>query len=212
MPKAQLLQNLAYLRQHYPDLPATVERLDDFLELLERLPFGAQDLLECDLALRQKAASSPIKALVMDCDGVLTDGQMIFSKMGDEIKNFNAKDGLGVKRLRQAGVHTAIISAGRPTGLVEARAAMMQVSEVYVGSRPKWEVLQEWLPRWQLSPQEVAYIGDDLSDLEVMAQVGCSFCPANAVQAVREKANVVLPVAGGQGCVRFLIDHYLLPA
>ena len=151
-----------------------------------------------------------IRMLVMDCDGVLTDGGMTFTKNGDEIKRFNAKDGQGIKRLQNAGFLTGIISAGISTGLVEKRAEMLGIKHVYVGKQPKLEVLKEWMNELNISLEEIAYIGDDISDLPVLEQVGLAACPADAVMQVREAANLILNLKGGDGCVRELIDEHLL--
>lgn len=151
-----------------------------------------------------------IKMLIMDCDGVLTDGGMIFTKNGDEIKKFNAKDGQGIKRAHNAGMLTGIISAGKSTGLVERRAEMLGIEHVYVGKRPKLEVLEDWLEELALTFEDVAYIGDDISDVPILQKAALSACPADAVMQVREVAGLILSNKGGEGCVRELIDEYLL--
>ncbi len=153
---------------------------------------------------------SKLKMLIMDCDGVLTDGGMVFTKNGDEIKHFNAKDGQGIKNAQKAGFTTGIISAGISTGIVEKRGEMLGVNHVYVGKRPKIEVLNEWLEKLQLQPEQVAYIGDDLTDIPVMKAVGLSVCPADAVREVRELCDIVLQKEGGKGCVRELVEEHLL--
>lgn len=204
-----LKENLRYLQQQgYSALPANVERTIDVLQLAEQVPYLLEDLLYVNLSVQQQKGKG-IQFLVMDCDGVLTDGAMIFSKNGDEIKNFNAKDGLGIKMLVKRGIHTGIISAGRSSGLVESRAAMMKVEKVYVGKTPKWEVLQGWLQELQIEPAAVAYIGDDHTDIPIMEKVGLSFCPADAAQAVKKAAHITLRTPGGKGCVRELVENYL---
>ena len=204
-----LKDNLRYLQQQgYSALPANVESTAHLLQLAENVPHTLEDLLYVNLAIKEQKAAG-IQFLVMDCDGVLTDGAMVFTKNGDEIKHFNAKDGLGIKLLRQQNILTGIISAGRSSGLVESRAAMMKVDKVYVGKTPKWDILQEWLRELQLSPKAVAYIGDDLTDIPVMEKVGLSFCPADAAHAVKQTAHITLRTPGGKGCVRELIERYL---
>jgi 3-deoxy-D-manno-octulosonate 8-phosphate phosphatase (KDO 8-P phosphatase) len=153
---------------------------------------------------------SGIKMLIMDCDGVLTDGGMILTKNGDEIKKFNAKDGQGIKRAHNAGIITGIISAGKSTGLVERRAEMLGIEHVYVGKQPKLEVLMEWLEKLKLGFEDIAYIGDDISDIEILQRAAISACPADAVMQVREVSGLILRSNGGDGCVRELIDEYLL--
>lgn len=203
---ALLKKNLAFLKVETPQ-PPSVETL---LAASEVSGYPVDVLLRVDISQRQSMQG--IRMLVMDCDGVLTDGKMIFTREGDEIKHFNAQDGMGLKRWHTAGGYSGIISAGRSSGLVERRAEMMHVQQVYVGKQPKWEVLTAWLEELGLDPAAVAYVGDDVSDLSVMERVGASFCPRNAVQAVRAEAQVVLQRLGGEGCVRELIEDYLLPA
>ena len=206
--RRQLRANLEYLGLIAPEAgPAELAHL---LQARREWGYTAEELLELDLAACQRGKERDLQALVMDCDGVLTDGQMIFSKKGDELKHFHAHDGMGLKRWHQQDKRSGIISAGRSTGLVERRAAMMKVEQVYVGKIPKWEILESWLAQWELQPRQVAYIGDDLSDLEIMEKVGFSACPADAVPAVRAAVDLRLQLPGGKGCVRELIDHYLL--
>lgn len=159
---------------------------------------------------RLDKAHGHIKMLIMDCDGVLTDGGMIFTKNGDEIKKFNAKDGQGIKRAHNAGIITGIISAGRSTGLVEHRAEMLGIEHIYVGKKPKLEVLEEWLKELKLGFEDIAYIGDDISDVEILQKAGLAACPADAVMQVQEVSALILRSNGGEGCVRELIDEYLL--
>lgn len=160
---------------------------------------------------RLNGEKADIKMLVMDCDGVLTDGGMTFTKNGDEIKKFNAKDGQGIKRAQKAGMLTGIISAGISTGLVEKRAEMLGIPLVYVGKRPKLEVLEDWLKELKLELSQIAYIGDDISDITILQKAGISACPSDAVRQVRNICDVVLSLDGGNGCVRELIDEHLLP-
>ncbi len=165
------------------------------------------DLLEKDLSFRPK----PIKLLVMDCDGVLTRGEMIVNQDGSSTKVFNVKDGMGIKLAQEAGMHTAIISAGTSTGIVESRAEHLGISHCYVGKRPKLAVLEEWLAELNLSLAQVAYIGDDVNDLPILEKAALAFCPKNAVPLVRKHQKVrVLKSNGGEGCLRELVEEYLL--
>lgn len=191
------------------DEPSSLD-LDSLIEISQATSIPVEQLLNKDLAKREDIRNRSIKMLIMDCDGVLTDGAMIFSKNGDEIKRFNAKDGQGIKQCHQNGMLSGIISAGISTGLVEKRAEMLGVENVYVGKRPKLEVLNEWLERLNLDFEHIAYIGDDITDIPILEKVGASFCPADAVSAVKQTAEVVLSLKGGEGCVRELIEDYLL--
>ena len=176
------------------------------MHVAEETSIPMEHLLTKDLAKREEIRSRDIRMLIMDCDGVLTDGAMIFSKNGDEIKRFNAKDGQGIKLFRHQGKLTGIISAGISTGLVEKRAEMLGVEHVYVGKHPKLEILKGWMDRLKLDFENIAYIGDDVTDIPILEKVGASFCPADAVSAVKQTAEVVLSLT-----VRELIEDYLLP-
>lgn len=215
----QLASNLRYL-QEAGRLKLTDQEQEslnqgpDQMRLAQLNAIAERCALTLERLLTARMADVPqgLKFLIMDCDGVLTDGAMTFTKNGDELKSFNAKDGLGIKKLQERGWLTGIISAGVSTGLVEKRAQMLGVEQVYVGQKPKWEILEEWLQERHMAPEAVVYIGDDLSDLPILEKVGYSACPANAVKAVRNRVHQVLELEGGAGCVRELIDDYLLPS
>ena len=207
MNKEILIQNLKILHS-WGKINETNDNpgLEELIEICNKTGYTADRLLSSPLP----SMRPEIEFLVMDCDGVLTNGEMIFTREGDEIKHFHAKDGLGIKRMHQQGIKTGIISAGRSTGLVERRAEMLGIPRVYVGRQAKWEVLQSWLQEENIATEKVAYIGDDLSDLPVMQQVGFSACPADAVREVKNYCSITLSRDGGKGCVRELIDDYLL--
>ena len=105
---------------------------------------------------------------------------------------------------------TGIISAGISTGLVEMRAKMLGIEHCYVGKSPKLEILSEWSKKLGIDFSEMAYVGDDVTDIPIMEVVGASFCPADAVWAVKLEAEVILSTKGGDGCVRELVEEYLL--
>ena len=151
-----------------------------------------------------------IKFLVLDVDGVLTDGGLYYSESGDEFKKFNAKDGMGIKLAMKNGIDVAFLSAGSTKNIIQNRAKTLGIDRVFVGSRPKLQVLIKWCRELELSMENVAYVGDDINDLEVMDAVGFSGCPADAVEAVKLKANVVLNRKGGDACVREFVDQHLL--
>jgi len=154
------------------------------------------------------------KFLVLDVDGVLTDGGMYYTEQGDEFKKFNAKDGLAIRALTRSGFPVGIISHGFLVNLVKRRAELLGISRVYVGSERKLKVLQDWCGEMGIAPREVAYIGDDVNDLEMLRAVGVTACPSDAVMAVKEAVHLELQLRGGEGCVREFIDRYfpdLLP-
>lgn len=142
-----------------------------------------------------------IKLFVMDVDGTLTDGKIYMSANGELCKAFNIKDGLGIKKLRDAGIIPAIIT-GRKSDIVAQRAQELGIEEVYQGVDTKEKCLEKLVSKYQIDYENVAYIGDDENDLAVMQMVGVSFAPADAVSAVREYVDYVLSLDGGNGAVR----------
>ena len=154
-----------------------------------------------------------IKLLILDVDGVMTDGGMIFSENADQQKKFNTKDGMGIiEVVKQGEVEVGIISSGFTGGLVHKRAEMLGMKRCYVGRDAKISVLESWMEEMQISLEEVAILGDDINDLGIMRLAGFSACPADAVEVVKKQVDVILSLKGGQGCVREFIDNYLLPA
>lgn len=154
--------------------------------------------------------NNKIKFIVSDIDGVLTNGGMYFTAKGDEIKRYNSKDGLGIQKLKSAGKKIGFLSSGLTNKIVEHRAKMLNVDYVYVGPEKKLTVLENWCKQMNISLKNVAYIGDDLNDLEVITKVGLSACPANSVALVKERANIVLKNNGGEGCFREFVDNWIL--
>ncbi|MBP9153027.1 MAG: HAD-IIIA family hydrolase [Flavobacteriales bacterium] len=151
-----------------------------------------------------------IKFLVLDVDGVMTDGGMYYTESGDQFKKFNTKDGMGIQLAMKAGLQVAFLSSGSQAMIVRGRAKTLGVEHIYIGPRPKIDVLSEWCREFEISLNQVAYIGDDVNDLEVMEAVGFSGCPADAVEAIKLKSNVILTRKGGDACVREFIDEHLL--
>jgi len=145
---------------------------------------------------------SRIKLLLTDCDGVLTDGGVYYGETGEEFKKFDIRDGMGVERLRNfAGVTTGIIT-GELSPSVIKRAEKLKITELHLGVKDKPAVFKEILNRLNLQPEEVAYIGDDTNDLEVMKLAGLTACPADAISFVKDVADIVCLAKGGQGSFR----------
>lgn len=149
-----------------------------------------------------------IKLLVLDVDGVLTSGQIIFGHDGELMKKFHAQDGLGITLAHKAGLHIAIIT-GRESQMVKLRGAELNIKDVYQGSLNKTEALGELLANYDLTLDQVAYMGDDLNDLPVLIRVGLPCAPANAVPEVKQQAQLVTKQAGGNGAVREVIEYIL---
>ncbi|MFT4524499.1 MAG: 3-deoxy-D-manno-octulosonate 8-phosphate phosphatase (KDO 8-P phosphatase) [Bacteroidia bacterium] len=158
----------------------------------------------------EQLASGKIKFLVLDVDGVMTDGGLYYTSAGDQFKKFNVKDGMGIKEARKAGIRVAFLSAGSSPRIVEDRAKTLNVDLVYVGQEPKLNILTQWCKELGFDLSEVAYIGDDVNDIPVMDAVGYSACPADAARLVLDKAYVVLSRKGGDACVREFVEEHLI--
>ena len=146
-----------------------------------------------------------IRLLVMDVDGVMTDGKVTYASDGQELKSFNIKDGLGIKRANASGIETAIITA-RTSPMVERRVLELSITYLIQGREDKLTALADLVGQMNLSLDQVAYIGDDLTDLTAIESVKLGACPADAAIEVRSKADWVSSRAGGDGCVRELCD------
>ena len=146
-----------------------------------------------------------IRLLVMDVDGVMTDGKITYTSDGQELKSFNIKDGLGIKRAQAMGIETAIIT-GRTSPMVERRVLELGIAHLVQGREDKLAALSDLLDQINLSLDQVAYIGDDLPDLTAIESVKLGACPADAATEVKSKADWVSTRAGGDGCVRELCD------
>lgn len=161
-----------------------------------------------DSALRKKAAQ--IKLLVLDVDGTLTDGGVYIDANGVQSKKFHIRDGMGITLLHEKGIPVGIISHSRSKTILDERARMLGIERVYAGKEPKLEVLDRWLAELNLQYEQIAYIGDDVNDLEVLEKVGFSACPHDAHFSLVKVVDVVLQRNGGDGCVREFIDRFLL--
>lgn len=184
------------------DLEAISEEYEvDILSLLFK-PIMKSDYLQ------QKV--NKIKLLVLDVDGVMTDGGMYYNEQGDFMKKYNTKDGMAIQQLVKNNFQVAIISSGFKEQVVKSRANLLGIQHCIVTREPKLNVLKNMCKDLQLNLEEVALIGDDINDLEMMAHIGLSACPSDAVAAVKTKVDLILTKKGGEGCVREFIDAYLL--
>jgi 3-deoxy-D-manno-octulosonate 8-phosphate phosphatase (KDO 8-P phosphatase) len=157
-----------------------------------------------DLAQR----AEKLEWILLDVDGVLTDGTLYIDGQSETFKAFNVKDGLGIKMARQVGLKIGILSARRSAAL-ERRASQLGIDALMVGRENKPESFDRFLDQQSTSPGRVAYIRDDLNDLAVLARSGLSYAPADAVAEVRAVVHVVLKAPGGRGAVREMIEHLL---
>lgn len=152
-----------------------------------------------------------IKLIILDVDGVMTDGGMYYMESGDQMKKYNTKDGMAIKKAQELGFKFGIISSSLTSEMVIKRAETLKIPYVYVGTDPKMGVLQQWCKDLDIHLSEVAMIGDDINDLEVMNAIGLPMCPVDAVQPVKIVSNIILQTKGGNGVVREFVDNYLLP-
>ena len=155
-----------------------------------------------------KSNLANIKLLVLDVDGVLTDGRMVVNADGAQSKFFNSQDGHGIRLWRRAGLKVAFIS-GSHSEATKYRAEKLEAEYVFQNCHYKLPVLKELLQELGLSPQEVTCIGDDLPDLPMITYVGFSAAVANAVDEVKQHADYVTTHRGGHGAVREVIEYIL---
>lgn len=158
------------------------------------------------LTLQQRCAG--IRLLVVDVDGVLTDGGIVYTSDGVELKRFHVRDGSALKLWNQDGRRSAVIT-GRRSPLVEVRAAELGVQFVYQGASDKMTSYRELLARSGASPAEVCYVGDDLPDLPLLRHCGLAVAVADACPEARADAHYVARQAGGRGAVREVIELVL---
>lgn len=149
------------------------------------------------------------KLLIVDIDGVLTDGGMYYSECGDEMKKFNTRDGIATKHAVSSGIPVAFLSSGINRNLIQSRASLLGVDLVHVGKEPKTEILREWCANLDIDLSDIAFIGDDVNDIEVMRQVGFTACPQDAVSEIKSISSVILSTRGGGGCLRELVDNHI---
>ena len=154
--------------------------------------------------------TSKVKLLVLDVDGVMTSGGMYVMEDGNEMKRFHTRDGRGIRELRKTEISVAFLSGSFNGEAIRKRGERLGVKYVFSGRQPKTGVLENWMAELCIGYDQVAYIGDDLNDIEVIGLVGLSACPSDAAPAVKEKVDLILNTEGGQGCVREFIDDYLL--
>ena len=168
------------------------------------------------IAAKQTASVSPellgriaqVRLLLLDVDGVLTDGRLYLDDHGVESKQFYTRDGFALVWVRQYGLLTGAIS-GRRSPATEMRCKDLKFDEVHLGAVHKLPVLQEILERRSMKREDVAYVGDDILDLPVMKNVGISACPSDSHPEVLKRADLILHYPGGGGAVRELVDLWL---
>ena len=149
-----------------------------------------------------------IKLLILDVDGVMTDGRIIMDNEGKEIKNFNVRDGHGLKLLQRYGIKVAILT-GRQSKVVEHRAKDLDIKDVYQKAFNKKDVFEKIIKNHKLSPEEAAFIGDDIIDIPVLRRVGFSVAVADAADVVKKSVDYITNNKGGYGAVREICEMIL---
>ena len=153
---------------------------------------------------------SKIKAFVFDVDGVLTDGGLLADLHGEFYRTFDSKDGFGLRMAMMHGYRLGIITGGRSESIkMRFLACGFKQEDIYLWSRDKMEEFSDFCKRHGLSAEEVMYFGDDIPDIPVMKACGCGVAPADAVEDVKEIADLISTRPGGKGCVRDLIEQVL---
>ncbi|HLG28581.1 MAG TPA: HAD-IIIA family hydrolase [Candidatus Brocadiales bacterium] len=149
-----------------------------------------------------------IKMVIIDVDGVLTDGKIIVDAKGEEVKNFHVRDGTGIKYLQRAGLNCAVIS-GRKCTATEHRLRELGIKDIFQNAVNKIEAYEQIVTKYNLKDEEVCYIGDDLIDIPIFRRVGFSAAVPDAPHEVKEIATYITKTAGGQGAVREVIEKIL---
>lgn len=149
-----------------------------------------------------------VRLLLMDCDGVLTDGRLYFSPEGEELKVFHVRDGQGIVNWHEHGFESGIIS-GRTSRPLVLRAKQLGIKHIFLRRKDKLNAFNELISSLGISPDEVAYIGDDSPDVEVLEVVGLAVAVADALEEVKNAAAYITKIPGGFGAVREVIDLIL---
>lgn len=155
--------------------------------------------------------SRKIKFFVTDCDGVLTDAGIYYSALGEEMRRFSVRDGMGVELLRGAGIETGIIS-GENSGIIRRRAHKLGITSCYLGTGRKTDALKDLMRTRNLHHTEILYIGDDMNDLHIMEEVagkGITACPSDAEQTIIDRAHYRARRKGGDGAFRDIVNWFM---
>ena len=152
--------------------------------------------------------TNDIRALVMDFDGVLTDNKVIVSEDGKESVMCSRDDGYALERIKELGIFTLILSREKNNVVLERGKKLK--TEVISGSRDKLSLLKEWCIDNSILPSNLAYIGNDIPDLECLQYASYSFCPSDAFKSIKSEVKFILERKGGEGCIREILENYIL--
>ena len=155
-----------------------------------------------------KANLHKIKAFAFDVDGVFTDGSVLTYINGDLLRTYNAKDGYAIRYAAEKGYPIAIITGGS-SETIKTRFNQLMVTDIYLRSFHKLPDFEDFCYKYDLSPEEVLFMGDDIPDIPIMEKCGLAACPTDAVAEVKNAATFISPYKGGGGCVRDIIEQVL---
>lgn len=149
-----------------------------------------------------------IRCIVLDVDGVLTDGTIMVTESGEFLRSFNVKDGYAIQLAVKRGIKVFVISGGQSEGVFE-RMKRLGVDQIHLGISNKLSLLQKISSSERLKPDEILFVGDDIPDLESMRWCGVSVCPADAAEDIKKISSFISPFKGGKGVVRDIIEKIL---
>lgn len=186
----------------------TVEMLEEtYFEIDERTDWIIAESMMKE-RLRSENRQDAIKMFLTDSDGTLTDGGMYYSENGESFKKFNTRDGMGMRLLKESGIITGIIT-GEDSQIVIKRGRKLGVDEIIVGAADKVKAAQDLCQKYGFTMKQIAFIGDDLNDVDLLAAVGLAICPADAMQEAKNIAAYITEASGGQGAVREAAEYVL---
>lgn len=181
----------------------------ELVKVADFFNYDLDTLVRKNLKQYQSIRSKEIKLIILDVDGTLTDGGMYYTENGDQIKKFHAKDGLAIRRKVAEGIKFGIISHAFKSAAISERAKLLNIEKVYTGQDKKSDILKQWCAELNLEFNQVAYVGDDINDLDILETVGLAVCPSDAVKAVKKVAHIVLRQKGGDACIREFLDEWM---
>ena len=149
-----------------------------------------------------------ITTFIFDIDGVLTDGSVILEPTGEQTRTMNIKDGFALQLAVKRGFKVAIISGGK-NEIVRKRFTGLGIHDVYMGAADKWDSFDELKLTYDLKSEEIAYMGDDVPDYEIMSKIGLPTCPNDAATEIKTISQYISPINGGKGCVRDIIEKVM---
>ena len=149
-----------------------------------------------------------IKVVITDVDGVLTDGGMYFSEKGESLKKFNTRDGIAIELLHKFSIKSIFLT-GENSKIVKARASKVRVDECYVNIKRKEVILSKICKKFNVKPDNIAYIGDDINDIKIMKLVGFSGCTSDSTKEAKSVSDFICKTKGGQGALREFVDLIL---